>query len=459
MLLNSLLVAYTGTVENADGDIESYLYPDIWTSFAKEKLSAVFLWAAVALAAVLIAVGFFVWFHKQEKFKRYLTSALTLAVGFSVAVIVAMLSLEFMDMAESGAVFDLVLYPTVALGAVVVLGAAAVYAASLFGEKAKKISLITAGSVMAAAAVALLVCLGVYLSSGKGEANNEVTITTTENALLYVCAAVLIAALVVIALFFGRKDKKGFDSKSVAYAAVCIAMSFALSYLTLFHMPQGGSVTVASLLPLMIYSYMFGVKKGVFAGFVYGILQAVQDPWIIHPAQFLLDYPIAFACIGVAGLFANVKKLEKFPQLQFALGAVVASAMRFISHVLSGVFAFSEYAYTPAGEPMSAWLYSLGYNAFVFVDIAIVIAVGIMVFSSKAFVREVRKFNAPAKPAPVSATTAAPATAAEQEPATDIVPAQEPTDTPAVEPAPVESVTPTQEPPAQEAPDDTTPTE
>ncbi len=408
MLLNSLLSAYQNywKDELPDGSIKHYDYPDIWTSFAKDGLATVFLWAAVALAAVLLAVGLFVWFKRQEKFKRFLTTAVALAVGFSVAVIVAMLSLEFMDMAESGTVFDLVLYPTVVLGAVVVLGVAAVYVASLFGEKTKKIALISAGSVMGAAAVALLVCLGVYLASGDGEYNNEVTITTTENALLYVCAAVLVGAFLFIALFFGRKDKKGFDSKSVAYAAICIAMSFALSYLTLFEMPQGGSVTIASLLPLMIYSYMFGVKKGVFAGFIYGILQAVQNPWIIHPAQFLLDYPIAFAFIGAAGLFANVKKLEKLPQVQFALGAVVASVLRFASHVLSGVFAFSEYAYTPAGEPMNVWLYSLGYNAFVFVDIAIVIAVGVIVFSSKAFVREARKFNTPMQKAALVAETA-----------------------------------------------------
>ncbi len=441
MLLNTLLAAYTGTVENADGDTVGYTYPDIWTSFAKNKLSTVFLWAAVALAAVLIAVGIFVWFKRQEKFKGFLAAAFTLAVGFSVAVIVAMLSLEFMDMAESGAVFDLVLYPTVVLGAVAVVGVAAVYVASLFGDKVKKIALIVAGSVMGAAVVALLVCLGVYLASGKGEYNNGVAITATENALLYVCAAVLIAVLVFLALFFGRKDKKGFDSKSVSYAAVCIAMSFALSYLTLFRMPQGGSVTVASLLPLMIYSYMFGVKKGVFAGFVYGILQAVQDPWIIHPAQFLLDYPIAFACIGVAGMFANFKKLEKLPQVQFALGAVVASALRFASHVLSGVFAFSEYAYTPAGEPMSAWIYSLGYNAFVFADIAIVIAVGVLVFSSKAFVREVKKFNVPIKSA------AAPAPTEEVFPAEEVTPAEE--TAPAEEVSPAEDISP-----AQETPDD-----
>ena len=100
MLLNSLLFAYTDTIKDPEGKVIGYDYPDIWTSFAKDKLATVFLWAAVALAAVLLAVGLFVWFKRQEKFKRFFVTAMTLAVGFAVAVIVTMLSLEFMDMAE-----------------------------------------------------------------------------------------------------------------------------------------------------------------------------------------------------------------------------------------------------------------------------------------------------------------------------------------------------------------------
>ena len=307
-----------------------------------------------------------------------------------------MLALEFLDMKESGAVFDMVLYPAIILGSVAVLGVAASYVCSLFGKKAFKIGSIVSLSVFGAAAVAMLVCLGIYFSSGDAEEINGVSITSSENALLYVTSVLLIGVLLFISFFFGRKDKKGFDSKSISYAAICIAMSFALSYLKIFEMPQGGSVTIASLLPLMIYSYMFGVKKGIFAGFIYGILQAVQDPWIVHPAQFLLDYPVAFACIGVSGIFSKTKKLERFPQIQIGLGAILASVLRYACHILSGVFAFSEYAYSPAGLPMNPWIYSLGYNAFVFADIAIVIAAAILVFSSRAFIRAARKFNASA---------------------------------------------------------------
>ena len=184
-------------------------------------------------------------------------------------------------------------------------------------------------------------------------------------------------------------------------------MSFALSYIRIIAMPQGGSVTLASLLPLMVFSYMFGVRKGVFAGAIYGILQAVQDPWLLHPAQFLLDYPVAFAAIGVTGMFKKIPALNRIPQLSFALGAVVASALRFICHVFSGVFAFSQYA---LWENMNPWIHSLAYNSFVFVDIAIVIVVGILVFSSKTFLREMNRYTGQTAPQPVKedeSTTAA----------------------------------------------------
>ena len=153
-------------------------------------------------------------------------------------------------------------------------------------------------------------------------------------------------------------------------------------------MPQGGSLTLASLLPLMLYSYMYGVRKGVMAGAVYGILQAVQNPWLIHPAQFLLDYPAAFSAIGLAGLFAKIKKLEKLPQIQFAMGAVLASVLRFAAHVLSGVFAFSEYSTLD-----NVWAYSLGYNVFVFPDIAITVAVGVIMLSVKPFFAQIKRIQ------------------------------------------------------------------
>lgn len=388
MFLSNLLSSYTDFIEI--GEDEFYLYKDVWTDYATDFLAKVFLYTAIALAVILIGVGVIVGLKKSESMKNYLKIAVSLACGFVITVIVSMLALGFAKIAEKGYaeytdILGYVLIPSIILGGISVLGIAAAYIASLFSEKAFKTTLITVVSLFGAALVTLLVCLAVYFAKGSAEDNNGAEITVTENTVLYVSAVAIVLIIGLAAFFIGKGEKKEYDSKSISYAAVCIASSFALSYIKFWEMPQGGSLTLASLLPIMIYAYMFGVRKGVTAGAIYGILQAVQDPWIIHPAQFLLDYPVAFAAIGLAGCFAKIKKLDKYPQIQFTLGAIVASVVRFASHVLSGVFAFSEYSTLD-----NVWAYSMAYNSFVFVDIAITIAAGIVILSVKPFVQQVR---------------------------------------------------------------------
>ena len=402
MFLN-LLSAYSGTQTAVDANGEEYtqyIYDDIWTAFAKGGLGSVLLWMVVAFAVILLAVGIFIRFKRSDFLRTYVKYAVTFATGFAVVILVVMLALEFFDMNESGSVFELVLIPSAVLFGVTMLGIAAAYVCSLYSKKAFKIALWSVLGVFAAAVIALLVCISLYYSSGDAAENNEVDPALVNDLGLYLAMAGLIVAIALLTFFLGRKDKKGFDSRTISYAAVCIAMSFALSYLALVHMPYGGSVTVASLLPLMIYSYMFGVRKGVFAGAVYGLLQVIQDPWILHPAQLLLDYPIAFAGIGLAGMFRNVPAFKKTPQVAFLLGALVGSAFRYLAHLFSGVFAFGQLAGKYGFN--SDWLYSLTYNAYVFVDIAISIVVGVIVFSSRSFMAVVERYNRPAKPAPAA---------------------------------------------------------
>ena len=412
MFLN-LLSAYSGTqtaVDENGKEYTQYIYDDIWTSFAKDGLGYVLLWLVVAFAVVLLAVGIFIRIKRADFFRTYVKYAVAFATGLAVVILVVMLSLEFFDMSESGSVFELVLVPSAVLFGVVVLGTAATYVASLYSKKAFKISLWTTLGVFAASVIALIVCISIHYSSGASSDANEADPSLINDLGLYLGMAGLIVALALLTFFFGRKDRKGFDSRTISYAAVCIAMSFALSYLAPIHLPYGGSVTIASLLPLMIYSYMFGVRKGVFAGLIYGLLQIIQDPMILHPAQMFLDYPIAFAGIGLAGMFRSVRALDKAPQVKFLLGALVGSAIRYLSHLFSGVFAFGQFASYYGFD--SDWLYSLTYNSFVFADIAIAIVVGIFVFSSKSFMTVVDRYNRPAKPA-AAQVAAAPAPQAE----------------------------------------------
>ena len=128
----------------------------------------------------------------------------------------------------------------------------------------------------------------------------------------------------------------------------------------------------------MLYSYIFGAKNGLICGLLYGMLQFMQSPVLYQPMQFFLDYPLAFGCIGLCGFLRG--RIKNIAPLEFAIGAVVSGILRFASHVISGVFVF----YTYAGDT-NPWIYSLTYNSFVFVDIAIVIAVGIALLLSKSF--------------------------------------------------------------------------
>ena len=125
-----------------------------------------------------------------------------------------------------------------------------------------------------------------------------------------------LAALAAIFLAIA-KSRKAWSAKTVAYGALAIALSFVLSYIRLFRMPQGGSITPASMLPMMIFSAAFGIGPGVAAGLVYGVLQYLQGGDFLNIWQVLFDYVIAFSALGLAGLY---KYLNKKWQVYAVLG-------------------------------------------------------------------------------------------------------------------------------------------
>lgn len=142
----------------------------------------------------------------------------------------------------------------------------------------------------------------------------------------------LILAAIMVKMSISRKK---WTAKSMAYAALAIALSFVLSYIKLFSMPNSGSVTLASMLPLMLFAAAYGVGPGLLAGAAYGLLQYVQGGWFVHPIQFLLDYPIAFALIGLAG----VNKLLPKAWSKWSLYAcmVLGALGRCLSATLAGI--------------------------------------------------------------------------------------------------------------------------
>lgn len=248
------------------------------------------------------------------------------------------------------------------------------------------------GGVAVAAVVTILVCFSVYYVR---EIKTSEEIVGVNSIVLAIGAVVFAVIYALLYAFFGRKSDPKSETRSVTYAAVCIALSFALSFIRLFKLPQGGSVTLVSLLPLMLYSQMFGIRKGMVAGFIYGILQAIQDPYILHPAQFLLDYPIAFAAIGLTAIFTQKGIRGVKGVALFGAGAVLAVTLRYAAHVVSGIFAFSMYA----GEGYSAVAWGFLYNSFAFADMAIALAVGIVMLGNSAFRKLVNKVTFASLPA------------------------------------------------------------
>ena len=142
-------------------------------------------------------------------------------------------------------------------------------------------------------------------------------------------------------------------TRMIAEAGVAIAIAQVLSFITLFHMPQGGSIKAASLVPLMIFAYRWGGTRGIWAGVVYGVLHFLLGfKSSIHYLSIILDYLVAYGAIGVCGYFKdNITGLVS--------GSIVAVALRWFASVTSGAVVFASYA--PQGQ--NPWIYSMIYNA------------------------------------------------------------------------------------------------
>jgi thiamine transporter len=140
--------------------------------------------------------------------------------------------------------------------------------------------------------------------------------------------------------------------RALAEIGVAIALAAVLGQVRLFIMPQGGSVSL-ELLPVIFIAVRRGVVPGAVTGLLYGLLQlGLPGAFVYHPVQAALDYPLAFAALGVAG-FVDVRGWRSL-----ALAVLLALAARFVFHFFSGLIFFASYA--PQWE--NPWLYSATYN-------------------------------------------------------------------------------------------------
>lgn len=146
--------------------------------------------------------------------------------------------------------------------------------------------------------------------------------------------------------------------RSLCEGAIMVALAFVLSFVKLYELPNGGSLTPA-MFPILLYGLRWGLGSGLSAGFVFGLLQLIFDGAYAWGWQsMLLDYLLAFTPLGLSGLFKG-KAWGIFP------GTVIGCVGRFLVHYISGVTIYRIYEPTTVpgiGTFDNAALYSLVYN-------------------------------------------------------------------------------------------------
>ena len=167
--------------------------------------------------------------------------------------------------------------------------------------------------------------------------------------------------------------------RALVESSLLVAAGFVLSYITLIKLPQGGSVTPLSMLPILMIGLRHGLKWGLCGGFVYSCLQMLQEFWpppsgtvLAYISVVLLDYILAFTILGLSGLFKNLR-------YGFIYAAPLCIFFRFLCHFVSGIVIWAS-AY--AGDT-PFWIYSLIYNgSYMGLELVLTMAVGTVLCSA-----------------------------------------------------------------------------
>lgn len=171
----------------------------------------------------------------------------------------------------------------------------------------------------------------------------------------------LIGLLIIIGVLIKTRKIK-LNSRIIAIIGVSLGLATVLKVFRIYHLPQGGSITAGSMVPILLVAFFYGPEIGFLTGFLYGLITLSLDPYILHPVQVLFDYPLPFIALGLAGYFPERK----------VLGSVVAIFGRFLCHFISGWVFFGSFAL----KGMSPFIYSFTVNGlFILVEGGVAIAI------------------------------------------------------------------------------------
>lgn len=174
------------------------------------------------------------------------------------------------------------------------------------------------------------------------------------------------------------EKSKSSAARKITESAVMIALATVLSLIKVVDLPYGGSITLASMLPVMIIAYRHGVVWGLFTGLTHGAIQLVIGiisssilSYATGPAAaaaiIIFDYLLAFALIGIAGIFRGIKN----ERAAFIAGTVISCVLRYACHVISGATVWAGLS-VPDSAALS---YSIIYNATYMIPETLVMAI------------------------------------------------------------------------------------
>lgn len=173
---------------------------------------------------------------------------------------------------------------------------------------------------------------------------------------------------------------------TIVTGGIALALAFVLSQLKLFELPNGGTVTPASILPIVVFAMAFGPGWGFVVAIIFSLLQLIGG-WLISPFQVILDYTLGYSAYGLIGFAAQSRAkrlavrnpLKRFTNagiVRAVIFTVLAYVVRWFCSVLSGVIFYSEYA----GD-MNPWIYSMIYNgSFLSLDLVFLLIVMIILY-------------------------------------------------------------------------------
>lgn len=168
------------------------------------------------------------------------------------------------------------------------------------------------------------------------------------------------------------KEKRSMTTRQIVFSAMAIALAIVIAtVIKLPSLPNGGSVTLFSMLVVTMVGYWYGPVVGIVAAVAYGILQFITEPYMVHPIQVVIDYLLAFGALGFSGFFCNKKN-------GLLKGYIAGVLGRFVFACISGLIFYTVYV-EGLRENMAAVWASIAYNmAYIFPEaIATVIVISI----------------------------------------------------------------------------------